>query len=52
LLVNIRFNTSKGDLIGVFENLNKSQTVSELYICDHSKEKKEMLIFLNLDSMV
>ena len=43
LLVNIRFNTSKGDLIGVFENLNKSQTVSELYICDHSKEKKEMI---------
>lgn len=43
LLVNIRFNTSKGDLIGVFENLNKSQTVSELYICDHSKEKKEII---------
>jgi hypothetical protein len=43
LLVNIRFNASLGDLIEVFKNLNKSQTVSELYICDHAKEKKDII---------
>ena len=43
LLVNIRFNASLGELIEVFKNLNKSQTVSELYICDHAKEKKDMI---------
>ena len=25
------------------KNLNKSQTVSELYICDHSKQKKDTI---------
>ena len=43
LLVNIRFNSSLGELIEVFKNLNKSQTVSELYICDHAKEKKDSI---------
>jgi len=43
LLVNIRFNASLGELIEVFKNLNKSQTVSELYICDHAKEKKDII---------
>ena len=43
LLVNIRFNSSLGELIEVFKNLNKSQTVSDLYICDHAKEKKDII---------
>jgi hypothetical protein len=43
LLVNIRFNASLGELIEVFKNLNKSQTVSELYICDHAKEKRDVI---------
>ena len=43
LLVNIRFNASLGELVEVFKNLNKSQTVSELYICDHAKEKREII---------
>jgi hypothetical protein len=40
LIVNIRFNNRKGELIEVFENLNKSQAVPEIYIRDASKEKK------------
>jgi hypothetical protein len=41
IMVNIRFNATKGELIETFETLNKSMPVSELYICDHSKEKKD-----------
>lgn len=43
ILVNIRFNATKGELIETFETFNKSVPVSQLYICDHSKEKKEMI---------
>jgi hypothetical protein len=43
LLVNIRFNATLGELIEVFKNLNKSQAVSELYICDHEKQKKDII---------
>lgn len=43
IIVNIRFNAHLGELIEVFKNLNKSQTVSELYICDHSKQKKDII---------
>jgi hypothetical protein len=43
LIVNIRFNSTLGELIEVFKNLNKSQTVSELYVCDYSKQKKEII---------
>jgi hypothetical protein len=43
LIVNIRFNSTIGELIEVFKNLNKSQTVSDLYICDHSKNQKDII---------
>jgi hypothetical protein len=43
LVVNIRFNATLGELIEVFKNLNKSQTVSELYICDHSRNQKDVI---------
>jgi hypothetical protein len=43
LIVNIRFNATVGELIDVFQNLNKSQPASELYIHDHSKEKKVII---------
>ena len=43
LIVNIRFNANLGDLIDIFRNLNKSQTVPELYIKDHTKEKREII---------
>jgi hypothetical protein len=43
IIVNIRFNATKGELIETFENLNKSQTVPELYIRDTKKEKREII---------
>jgi len=43
ILVNIRFNASRGDLIEAFETLNKSQAVPELYIRDHAKEKTQII---------
>lgn len=43
ILVNIRFNSPLGDLIEAFKNLNKSQTVPELYIRDHTKEKRNII---------
>jgi hypothetical protein len=41
ILVNIRFNAT--DLIEFFKNLNKSQTVPELYIHDNAKEKRNII---------
>lgn len=43
LLVNIRFNATLGELIEVFKNLNKSQTVPDLYIRDHAKDKRDII---------
>lgn len=43
VLVNIRFNASLGVLIEEFQNLNKSQNVPELYIRDHTKEKRNVI---------
>jgi hypothetical protein len=43
LLVNIRFNTSLGELIEAFQNLNKCQAVPDLYIKDSGKEKREII---------
>ena len=43
VFVNIRFNSSKGDLIDMFENLNKSQAVPELYMGNQSKNKIEII---------
>lgn len=43
ILANIRFNAPVGELIEVFKNLNKSQAVPEIYIRDHTKEKKDII---------
>jgi len=43
IIVNIRFNANIGTLIEVFQNLNKSQTVPDLYIRDHNKEKRDTI---------
>jgi hypothetical protein len=43
ILVNIRFNTTLGELVEVFKNLNKCQAVPELYIRDHKKEKRDII---------
>lgn len=43
LLVNIRFNSTLGELIEAFKNLNKSQVVPDLYIRDNTKEKRDII---------
>jgi hypothetical protein len=43
LLVNIRFNASKGELVETFENLNKSQVVPEIYFRDYGTEKRDII---------
>jgi hypothetical protein len=43
ILVNIRFNASLGELIEVFQTLNKSQVVPDLYIRDIKKEKRDII---------
>lgn len=43
ILVNIRFNASLGELIEVFQNLNKSQVVPDLYMRDTKKEKRDLI---------
>jgi len=43
LIVNIRFNATRADLIDAFENLNKSQAVPELYIRDDQREKRDIV---------
>jgi hypothetical protein len=43
LLVNIRFNSTLGELIETFKNLNKSQVVPDLYIRDNAKEKRDII---------
>lgn len=41
--VNIRFNTPKGEIIELFETLNKSQVVPKLYIKDTNKDKRRII---------
>lgn len=43
IIVNIRFNATLGELIEAFKNLNKSQTVPDLYIHDQAKEKRDII---------
>ena len=43
VIVNIRFNASLGELIEAFKNLNKSQTVPDLYIYDNAREKRDVI---------
>ena len=43
IMVNIRFNAAEGELIEAFKNLNKSQTVPDLYIRDYAKEKRDTI---------
>lgn len=43
IMVNIRFNAPLGETIEAFQNLNKSQMVPDLYIRDHSKEKRDII---------
>jgi hypothetical protein len=43
IIVNIRFNAHKGELIELFETLNKCQIVPDLYIKDTCKDKRAII---------
>ena len=43
LIVNIRFNATRAELIETFESLNKSQAVPEIYIRDELREKRDIV---------
>lgn len=43
MIVNIRFNSTVGDLIETFKTLNKSQVVPDLYVRDQRKEKLDII---------
>lgn len=43
VMLNIRFNAIESELIELFKNLNKSSPISELYIRDFVKEKREII---------
>ena len=43
LLINIRFNCKEGELIDFFQSLNKCNPISEIYIRDVSREKKDVI---------
>ena len=43
IILNIRFNAIESELIELFKNLNKSSPISELYIRDFIKEKREII---------
>lgn len=43
LLLNIRFNMRESEQIELFKSLNKSVPVSELYLRDSSREKRELI---------
>jgi len=43
LLLNIRFNMRESEQIELFKSLNKSIPVSELYLRDSSREKRELI---------
>lgn len=43
IILNIRFNAIESELIELFKNLNKSTPISDLYIRDFVKEKREII---------
>lgn len=43
VIVNIRFNSKLGDLFEAFKNLNKCQSVPEIYLRDTKRDKKEFI---------
>lgn len=43
VILNIRFNAIEGELIELFQNLNKSLPIPDLYIRDFVREKKEII---------
>ena len=43
LLLNIRINTPQGELIELFQSLNKSNPIPELYVRDVAKDKRDTI---------
>jgi len=43
IIINVRFNSTEGDLIELFKTLNKSTPIPELYIRDIKKEKRDII---------
>ncbi len=43
IIINVRFNSTEGDLIELFKALNKSAPIPELYIKDVKKEKRDII---------
>lgn len=43
IILNIRFNATQGENIEVFQSLNKSSPVPDLYIRDYAKERRETI---------
>ena len=43
VLVNIRFNSKEGEVIDFFKSLNKCNPISEIYIRDVSREKRDII---------
>jgi hypothetical protein len=49
IIVNIRFNANLGELFEAFKNLNKSQSVPDIYFRDAKRDKKELIEMLAND---
>jgi hypothetical protein len=43
IIINVRFNSTEGELIELFKALNKSAPIPELYIRDVKKEKRDII---------
>lgn len=43
IIINLRINASEGELIELFKNLNKSNPIPDLYLCNANQEKKEII---------
>jgi len=43
IIINLRFNSTEGDLIELFKALNKSAPIPDLYIRDTKKEKRDVI---------
>ena len=43
VIINVRINTSEGELIELFKTLNKSNPIPELYIKDINQEKRDVI---------
>lgn len=43
IIINLRINATEGELIELFKNLNKSNPIPELYLCNANQDKKDII---------